>query len=162
MGAVDRDSVLDGVLLNVLRDIDPAPVTAARVSQTATAVRWAAHGLGAALVPASVVPHDHRHLVRPVFPAVSQPVIAVLRQGARARRSRPCSPSWARNSGPTPFPSRQFPVAVADADRTADAAGTTVPRGCHRGEVARDARAPAPHTSKGPTASGGALRLRAR
>ncbi|MDN3250310.1 LysR family transcriptional regulator [Streptomyces mutabilis] len=78
----DRDSVLDGVLLNVLRDTDPAPVTAARVSQTATAVRWAAHGLGAALVPASVVPRDHRHLVRPVFPAVSQPVIAVLRQGA--------------------------------------------------------------------------------
>lgn len=66
----------------MLRDSDPAPVTAARVSQTATAVRWAAHGLGVALVPASVVPHNHRHLARPAFPAVSQPVIAVLRQGA--------------------------------------------------------------------------------
>ncbi|WP_393061979.1 LysR family transcriptional regulator [Streptomyces sp. LN549] len=78
----DRDSALDGVLLSVLRDNDLTPVTAARVSQTATAVRWAAHGLGVALVPASAVPHDHEHLVRPVFPAVSQPVIAVLRQGA--------------------------------------------------------------------------------
>jgi DNA-binding transcriptional LysR family regulator len=70
------------VLLNVLRDNDPNPTTAARVSQTATAVRWAAHGLGVTLVPASAVPHGHEHLVRPVFPAVSQPVIAVLRQGA--------------------------------------------------------------------------------
>ncbi|MEW2522206.1 LysR family transcriptional regulator [Actinacidiphila alni] len=81
----DRDSALDGVLLNVLRDQDPAPAaaaTAARVSQTATAVRWAAQGLGATLVPASAVPHGYEHLVRPVFPAVSQPVIAVVRQGA--------------------------------------------------------------------------------
>ncbi|MFE2375022.1 LysR family transcriptional regulator [Streptomyces sp. NPDC059398] len=78
----DRDSALDGVLLNVLRENDLTPVTAARVSQTATAVRWAAHGLGVTLVPASTVPHGHEHLVRPVSPAVSQPVIAVLRQGA--------------------------------------------------------------------------------
>ncbi|MBO2448894.1 LysR family transcriptional regulator [Actinomadura barringtoniae] len=78
----DRDSALDGVLLNVLRDNDLTPATAARVSQTATAVRWAAHGLGATLVPASAVPADHEHLARPIFPAVSQPVIAVLRQGA--------------------------------------------------------------------------------
>ncbi|WP_326657092.1 LysR family transcriptional regulator [Streptomyces sp. NBC_00385] len=78
----DRDSALDGVLLGLLRDNGLTPATAARVSQTATAVRWAAHGLGAALVPASAVPHGHEHLVRPVFPAVSQPVIAVLRQGA--------------------------------------------------------------------------------
>ncbi|MFE9860296.1 LysR family transcriptional regulator [Streptomyces sp. NPDC005780] len=78
----DRDSALDGVLLGVLRDNGLTPSTAARVSQTATAVRWAAHGLGAALVPASAVPQGHEHLVRPVFPAVSQPVIAVLRQGA--------------------------------------------------------------------------------
>lgn len=42
----DRDSALDGVLLNVLRDNDLTPTTAARASQTATAVRWAAHGLG--------------------------------------------------------------------------------------------------------------------
>ncbi|KAB8190343.1 LysR family transcriptional regulator [Nonomuraea phyllanthi] len=77
----DRDSALDGVLLNVLRDNDLTPVTAARVSQTATAVRWAAHGLGVTLVPASAVPHGHEHLVRPVSPAVSQPVIAVVRQG---------------------------------------------------------------------------------
>ncbi|MER7989423.1 LysR family transcriptional regulator [Streptomyces noursei] len=78
----DRDSALDGVLLEVLRDVEPAPTTAARASQTATAVRWAAHGLGATLVPASAVPHGHEHLVRPVFPVVSQPVIAVLRPGA--------------------------------------------------------------------------------
>ncbi|MFI0815943.1 LysR family transcriptional regulator [Streptomyces sp. NPDC021098] len=78
----DRDSALDGVLLNVLRDNDLPPTTAARVSQTATAVRWAAHGLGVTLVPASAVPHGYEHLVRPVLPAVSQPVIAVVRHGA--------------------------------------------------------------------------------
>jgi DNA-binding transcriptional LysR family regulator len=78
----DRDSALDGVLLNVLRDNELTPTTAARVSQTATAVRWAAHGLGVTLVPASAVPHGYEHLVRPVFPVVSQPVIAVVRPGA--------------------------------------------------------------------------------
>jgi DNA-binding transcriptional LysR family regulator len=78
----DRDSGLDAVLLYALRDSDPAPATAARVSQTATAVRWAADGLGVALVPASAVPHGYEHLVRPVVPAVSQPVIAVVRQHA--------------------------------------------------------------------------------
>ncbi|MHA6624289.1 LysR family transcriptional regulator [Pseudonocardia sichuanensis] len=76
----DRDSALDGVLLNVLRD--DAPTTAARVSQTATAVRWAADGLGVTLVPASAVPHGYEHLVRPVLPVVSQPVIAVVRHHA--------------------------------------------------------------------------------
>lgn len=78
----DRDSAIDGVLLGVLRDNDLTPATAARVTQVATAVRWAAHGLGVTLVPASAVPHGYEHLVRPVFPAVSQPVIAVLRQDA--------------------------------------------------------------------------------
>ncbi|MET7294519.1 LysR family transcriptional regulator [Streptomyces griseoloalbus] len=78
----DRASALDGVLVNVLRDNDLTPTTAARVSRTATAVRWAAHGLGVTLVPASAVPQGHEHLVRPVLPVVSQPVIAVLRQGA--------------------------------------------------------------------------------
>jgi len=78
----DRDSALDAVLLDVLRSNELAPTTAARVSQTATAVRWAAHGLGVTLVPASAVPHGHEHLVRPVFPVVSQPVIAVVRPGA--------------------------------------------------------------------------------
>ncbi|MEU6175033.1 LysR family transcriptional regulator [Streptantibioticus parmotrematis] len=78
----DRDSALDGVLLEVLRENEMTPATAARVSQTATAVRWAAHGLGVTLVPASAVPHGHEHLVRPVSPAVSQPVIAVLRNDA--------------------------------------------------------------------------------
>ncbi|MFE6691453.1 LysR family transcriptional regulator [Streptomyces sp. NPDC057743] len=78
----DRDSALDGVLSEVARDHGLAPTTAARVSQTATAVRWAAHGLGATLVPASAVPHGYAHLVRPVFPAVSHPVIAVLRHRA--------------------------------------------------------------------------------
>ncbi|WP_371648147.1 MULTISPECIES: LysR family transcriptional regulator [unclassified Streptomyces] len=70
------------VAVNALRDNELAPATAARVSQAATAVRWAAHGLGATLVPASAVPPGHEHLVRPVFPAVTQPVIAVLRSGA--------------------------------------------------------------------------------
>jgi DNA-binding transcriptional LysR family regulator len=69
----DRDSALDGVLLNVLRDNQLTPTTAAR---------WAANGLGVTLVPASAVPHDHEHLVRPVSPVVTQPVIAVLRQAA--------------------------------------------------------------------------------
>ncbi|MFE3647305.1 LysR family transcriptional regulator [Streptomyces sp. NPDC057579] len=78
----DRDSALDGVLLDVLRNNDLPPTTAARVSQTATAVRWAAHGLGVTLVPASAVPPGYEHLVRPVFPAVSQPVIAVVRHSA--------------------------------------------------------------------------------
>ncbi|MFD5700957.1 LysR family transcriptional regulator [Streptomyces lasiicapitis] len=78
----DRDSALDGVLLSVLRDNDLPPNTAARVTQTATAVRWAALGLGATLVPASAVPQGQEHLARPVFPAVTQPVIAVLRQSA--------------------------------------------------------------------------------
>ncbi len=78
----DRDSALDGVLRDVLRDNGLAPTTVARVSQTATAVRWAAHGLGVTLVPVSAVPHGHCHLVRPVFPAVSQPVVAAIRPGA--------------------------------------------------------------------------------
>lgn len=78
----DRDSALDAVLQNVVRNNDLAPATAARVSQTTTAVRWAAHGLGVTLVPASAVPHEYEHLARPVAPAVPQPVIAVLRQGA--------------------------------------------------------------------------------
>jgi DNA-binding transcriptional LysR family regulator len=78
----DRDNALDLVLVNVLRDNELAPATVARVSQTATAVRWAADGLGVTLVPASAVPHGHEHLVRPVFPVVSQPVIAVVPPGA--------------------------------------------------------------------------------
>ncbi|MFG2556528.1 LysR family transcriptional regulator substrate-binding protein [Streptomyces sp. NPDC048581] len=52
----DRDSALDGVLLNVLRDNDLTPNAVARVSQTAAAVRWAAHGLGMTLVPARTGP----------------------------------------------------------------------------------------------------------
>lgn len=78
----DRDSALDGVLLSVLGDGELTPTTVARVSQTATAVRWAADGLGVTLVPASAVPHGYEHNVRPVSPAVSQPVIAVIRQHA--------------------------------------------------------------------------------
>jgi DNA-binding transcriptional LysR family regulator len=78
----DRDSGLDAVLLYALRDSDPAPATAARGSQAATAVRWAADGLGVALVPASAVPHGYEHRVRPVFPVVSRPVIAVVRHHA--------------------------------------------------------------------------------
>lgn len=75
----DRDSALDAVLREALRDNDPSPTTAARVSQTATAARWAAHGLGITLVPASAVPEGYEHLSRPVSPAVLQPVVAVLR-----------------------------------------------------------------------------------
>ncbi|MET8872582.1 LysR family transcriptional regulator [Nocardia sp. NPDC004604] len=78
----DRDSALDGVLTGVLRDNELTSTTAARVSQTATAVRWAAHGLGVTLVPASAVPHGAEHLARPVVPVVSQPVVAVVRQDA--------------------------------------------------------------------------------
>ncbi|QOV40403.1 LysR family transcriptional regulator [Streptomyces ferrugineus] len=78
----DRDSALDGVLLDVMRGNDPTPTTAARVSQTATAVRWAAHGLGVTLVPASAVPLGYEHLARPVLPVVSRPVIAVVRPGS--------------------------------------------------------------------------------
>jgi DNA-binding transcriptional LysR family regulator len=78
----DHNSALDGVLMEVMQDNELAPATVARVSQTATAVQWAAHGLGVTLVPASAVPHGHEHLARPVFPPVSQPVIAVLRPGA--------------------------------------------------------------------------------
>ncbi|MFG1792227.1 LysR family transcriptional regulator [Nocardia sp. NPDC049149] len=78
----DRDSALDGVLTGVLRDNELTPTTAARVSQTSTAVRWAAHGLGVTLVPASAVPHGYEHLARPASPVVSQPVVAVVRQEA--------------------------------------------------------------------------------
>ncbi|WP_051844582.1 LysR family transcriptional regulator [Streptomyces sp. NRRL S-813] len=79
MGFGTRDSALDAILRQVLQDNELTPITAARVTQTATAVRLAAQGLGTALVPASAVPHEHEHLTRPLFPAVSQPVIAVLR-----------------------------------------------------------------------------------
>lgn len=75
----DSASALDAVLRDRLARAQVAPATAARVSQTTTAVRWAASGLGAALVPASAVPGELAHLARPVSPAVSQPVIAVLR-----------------------------------------------------------------------------------
>ncbi|WP_030674307.1 LysR family transcriptional regulator [Streptomyces sp. NRRL B-1347] len=78
----DHHSALDGVLRDVLRDNELTPTTVARVSQTATAVRWAAHGLGVTLVPASAVPHGHEHLARPVSPVVSQPVFAAVRPGA--------------------------------------------------------------------------------
>jgi len=74
----DRESTLDGVLVEALEDNELTATTAARVSQTATAVRWAAHGLGVTLVPASAVPRGHEHLVRPVSPVVSYPVIAVV------------------------------------------------------------------------------------
>ncbi|TDE49914.1 LysR family transcriptional regulator [Nonomuraea mesophila] len=78
----DRDSTLDCVMQDVLRDNELAPATVARVSQTGTAIRWAAHGLGITLVPATAVPQDYEHLTRRVSPAVSQPVIAGLRHGA--------------------------------------------------------------------------------
>ncbi|MBZ6084811.1 LysR family transcriptional regulator [Streptomyces olivaceus] len=78
----DRDGALDAVLEEVLGDADPVPTTAARVSQTATAVRWAARGLGVTLVPASTVPRGYEHLTRPLHPGVSKPVVAVVRSGA--------------------------------------------------------------------------------
>lgn len=78
----DHDSALDGVLRDVLRDNGLSPATVARVSQTATAVRWAAHGLGVTLVPTSAVPPGFEHLTRPVSPAVSMPTVAAVRPGA--------------------------------------------------------------------------------
>ncbi|MGA5337846.1 LysR family transcriptional regulator [Streptomyces griseoincarnatus] len=78
----DRDGTLDAVLVEVVRDHGLTPATAARVSQAATAVRWAAEGLGVTLLPASAVPPGHEHVVRPVSPALHRPVIAVLRQDA--------------------------------------------------------------------------------
>lgn len=78
----EPDSALDGVLTGVLRDNALTPTTAARVSHTVTAARWAANGLGVTLVPAAAVPHGYEHLARPVAPVVSQPVVAVLRQDA--------------------------------------------------------------------------------
>ncbi|GAA1632512.1 LysR family transcriptional regulator [Nonomuraea maheshkhaliensis] len=78
----DRDSALDGVLQEVSEENGLTPATVARVSQTATAVRWAAHGLGVTLVPASAVPRGYEHLARPVSPVVSQPVIAVVHPDA--------------------------------------------------------------------------------
>ncbi|ASF12840.1 putative transcriptional regulator [Nocardia brasiliensis NBRC 14402] len=78
----DRDSALDAVLRDVLRDNGLTPSTAARVTQAATAVRWASHGLGVTLVPASAVPQGYEHLARPVFPVVSQPILAAVRHNA--------------------------------------------------------------------------------
>ncbi|WP_037679136.1 LysR family transcriptional regulator [Streptomyces albus] len=78
----DHGSALDGVLRDVLRDNALAPTTVARVSQTATAVRWASHGLGVTLVPTSAVPPGFEHLTRPVLPAVSMPAVAAIRPGA--------------------------------------------------------------------------------
>ena len=78
----DHDSALDSVLRDVLTDNGLTPDTVARVSQTATAVRWAANGLGVTLVPASAVPHDQCHLARPVSPLVFAPVVAAVRPGA--------------------------------------------------------------------------------
>ncbi|GGS28448.1 MULTISPECIES: LysR family transcriptional regulator [Streptomyces] len=78
----DHDSALDGVLREVLRDNGLAPATVARVSQTATAVRWAAHGLGVTLVPTSAVLPGFEHLTRPVSPAVTLPTVAAVRPDA--------------------------------------------------------------------------------
>ncbi|SDS33137.1 LysR family transcriptional regulator [Microlunatus soli] len=100
----DPDSALDAVLREALGAHDLTPSTAARVSQTATAVRWAAQGLGAALVPASAVPPGHDHLVRAVWPAVTQPVIAVLPRdagpGGSALLELLRRESWSENSAP--------------------------------------------------------------
>ncbi|WP_433869649.1 LysR family transcriptional regulator [Saccharopolyspora sp. CA-218241] len=78
----DHGSALDGVLRDVLRDNELSPTTVARVSQTATALRWAAHGLGVTLVPASAVPPGFEHLARPVVPGISMPTVAAVRPGA--------------------------------------------------------------------------------
>ncbi|GGP97719.1 MULTISPECIES: LysR family transcriptional regulator [Streptomyces] len=78
----DRDGTLDAVLTEVIRDHGLTPATAARVSQAATAVRWAAEGLGVTLLPASAVPPGHEHIVRPLAPALTRPVIAVVRRDA--------------------------------------------------------------------------------
>ncbi|MFI5778626.1 hypothetical protein [Nocardia sp. NPDC051570] len=70
---------------------ESTPTTVARVSQAATAVRWAAHRLGVTLVPASAVP-----LV------VSQPVVAALRRGAGPAEAAPlellCQETWHKSA----------------------------------------------------------------
>ncbi|MEV5647067.1 LysR family transcriptional regulator [Nocardia sp. NPDC052254] len=102
----DHDSALDEVVGGVLTGNGLAPTTVARVSQTATAVRWAAHGLGVTLVPASAVPHDQCHLVRPVSPFVSQPVVAAVRPGAGPAETALLDllrrENWCRNAPASP------------------------------------------------------------
>jgi DNA-binding transcriptional LysR family regulator len=102
----DQDGALDGLLRNVLRDNGITPATVARVSQTATAVRWAAQGLGVTLVPASAVPHDYCHLARPVSPGVYQPVVAAVRPGAGPAETALLDllrrESWCRTAHPAP------------------------------------------------------------
>lgn len=104
----DRDSALDGVLRDALRDNELSPMTAARVSQAATAVRWAAHGMGVTLVPASAVPQEYCHLTRPVFPLVSQPVLAAVRldpgPAERALLDILLREDWCRTGSRTEFP----------------------------------------------------------
>ena len=78
----DQDSALDAMLTGLLDENGLSPTTVARVSQAATAVRWAAAGLGVTLVPASAVSEGCEHLMRPVYPLVSQPVVAAVRPGA--------------------------------------------------------------------------------
>lgn len=75
-------SALDEVLHDVLRENRLHPSTVARVSQTATAVRWAAHGMGVTLVPASAVTPGHEHLTRPLSPVVAQAAVAAIRPDA--------------------------------------------------------------------------------
>ncbi|MGV9281747.1 LysR substrate-binding domain-containing protein [Streptomyces sp. NPDC003730] len=82
----DPAGALDGAPAGALRDNGLAPTTVARVPRTATAVRWAAHGVGVTFVPASAVPPGHEHLVRPVSPALSPPVVAAARRGRRPSR----------------------------------------------------------------------------
>lgn len=104
----DRDSALDAVLQNVLREAGPAPITAARVSQTATAVRWAAQGLGPTLVPAPQCPtvtstssaRCSRSCPSPSSPSSGR---------TRGLPRRPCSTFCGRRPGPIPPPSPDLP-----------------------------------------------------
>jgi DNA-binding transcriptional LysR family regulator len=74
---LNRGSTLDDF---VSKSIDVPPVV--RVSQVRTAITLAAEGIGVTMVPASAVPREYDHLTRPLDPAITHPVLAVLRTHA--------------------------------------------------------------------------------
>lgn len=75
-----RTSKLDEYLARLLADRGLAPRTVGRASQISTAVRLASEGLGVTIAPSSAIPEDFDELVRPLRPALSEPVIAGVRR----------------------------------------------------------------------------------